>query len=290
MGQDALIADLVKRCIGLGFLQDIYTVKEARDRVQSLLVKLKQTGLLSDSYSNDHFSMQNIVRNAALSIASEDNHVFRLTKGKLDEWPNEEKLENYTDMFLQYCDFIEEFPRSIRCPRVRVFQIDNNDPHLKLPDSFFQEMKELRVLILTGIHLSPLPSSIGLPVELKNLSKLQIFDISNCSKLVHISSNLISSLTRLEELYMRNTSIQWKVNNEQENQNASLSELGNLNELTNLDLQIPNAAHLPKNLFFDRLQNYEIIVGSLDRYSKQEFKMPENHELVRFLAIQQKNV
>ncbi|KAL1329621.1 hypothetical protein HN51_046745 [Arachis hypogaea] len=331
MGHDALIADLVKRCIGLGFLQDIYTVREARDRVQSLLVKLKQSGLLSDSYSSDHFSMQNLVRNAALSIASADNHVFRLTKGKLDEWPDEDKLEKYTDIFLQHCDFIEEFPRRIRCPRVRVFHIDNNDPHLKIPDNFFQEMKELRVLILTGIHLLPLPSSIGyltklrmlclehckidekslciigelknlrilsfsgseiesLPVELKNLSKLQIFDISNCTKLGGIPPKVISSMTRLEELYMRNTSIQWKINEEQENQSeiASLSELGHLNQLSNLDLQIPSAAHLPKNLFFDRLQNYKIIVGSSERYSKQEFKMPEKYELVRFLAIQQK--
>ncbi|MCI54332.1 disease resistance protein, partial [Trifolium medium] len=33
MGPDTLIMDLMKHCVGLGFLQRVYTVKEARDRV-----------------------------------------------------------------------------------------------------------------------------------------------------------------------------------------------------------------------------------------------------------------
>ncbi|KAJ1392585.1 P-loop containing nucleoside triphosphate hydrolase [Sesbania bispinosa] len=37
LGQDALIMDLVKYCIGLGFLEGIYTIREARSRVYAWL-------------------------------------------------------------------------------------------------------------------------------------------------------------------------------------------------------------------------------------------------------------
>ncbi|TKY49668.1 disease resistance protein [Spatholobus suberectus] len=325
MAQDPSIMELVKNCIGLGFLQGVYTVREVRDRVYALVGKLKESGLLSDTYLSDHFTMQDIVRNAALSIASEENkHVFTMTKGKIYEWPDVDKLQRYATIFLQHCDISQGFPTSINYPRLRVLHVNNNDPCLKIPEGIFEGMKELNELIMTGVTLSPIPSSITflmklrmlcleqcmlggelsiigelenlrilslsgsdiekLPDELKKLTKLQIFDISNCSKLTKIPSNVISSLNSLEELYMTNTLIQWEV--EGHANNASLSELRDLNQLTVLDIQIPDVAYLPKNLFFDKLYSYKIVIGDLNAYSKMNFKMPEKYETSRFLAIQ----
>ncbi|XP_061370921.1 putative disease resistance protein At4g19050 [Gastrolobium bilobum] len=331
MGHDALIMDLVKYCIGLGFLQGISRLREAKDRVYALVGKLKQSGLLSDSYSNDHFTMQAIVRSAALSIASEeDKHVFTMTKGEIDEWPDEDKLERYTAICLQQCDIIEGFPNILKCPRLRVFHVNNIDPSLKIPDNFFEGMNELKVLILTGFHLSPLPSSIKcltklrmlclercmlgeglsimgqlkklrilslsgsdfekLPLELNELKKLQIFDISNCFKRQEIPSNVIKSFISLEELYMRNTFVEWNIEGgTNQRENASLSELRHLNWLTTLDIQIPNVDHLPKDLFFDKLYSYKIVIGDLKAYLETDFKMPEKYEASRFLAIQLKS-
>ncbi|RYR24640.1 hypothetical protein Ahy_B02g058150 isoform E [Arachis hypogaea] len=326
MEHDALVADLVRYCIGLGFLQGVYSVWEARDRVQMLLVKLKESGLLSNSYSSDRFTMQNLVRNAALSISSEERRVFMMAEEKLDEWPDEDLLKEYTVISLQRCNFIERFPVNMCCPRLRVFHIENNDPSLQIPDNFFKKMRELRVLILVGFNLSSLPSSIrylkklrmlcfekcilgerkqlgvlgelinlrilsfsgsdvkALPDELKHLSKLQIFDISNCYKLREFPHDVMKSLTRLEELYVRNTRIQWKAIND-----SVLSVLGDLNQLTNLDLQIPSVEHLPKNLFFDKLYSYKIIIGSLNRYLEADFKIPDKYDLSRCLALCQKD-
>ena len=50
MGHDALIMDLVKYCIGFGFLRGINTARQTRDKVYTLVAKLKESGLLSDSY------------------------------------------------------------------------------------------------------------------------------------------------------------------------------------------------------------------------------------------------
>ncbi|XLU80620.1 hypothetical protein S245_004040, partial [Arachis hypogaea] len=335
MDHDALVSDLVRLCIGLGFLQGIYTVKDARTRVQVMLMKLRESGLLSNSYSSDRFTMQNLVRNAALSIAFKERHMLMLTKGKIDEWPDDDELRRYIVISLRHCDVNEAITKSMTCDKLKILEINNNDPQLQLPDDFFKQMKELKVLILTGVHLSLLNSAIGcltklrmlclehctldssseelriienlknlrilsfsgsnidcLPVELGKLSKLQTLDISNCPKLRVIPPNVISRLTSLEKLYMRKTPIQWpKVINGAENderRNASLLELGGLNQLTNLDIQIQSVDHLPENLFFDKLSSYKIVIGSLSRYLEKDFKIPEKHELSRFLAIHQK--
>ncbi|MED6204292.1 hypothetical protein PIB30_007763, partial [Stylosanthes scabra] len=336
MGQDAFVLDLVRLCIGLGFLEGVYTAREARDQVQMLLMHLKEQGLLSDSYSNDRFTMQNLIRNAALSIASQNN-VFLLAKRKLDEWPDDDKLERYTAIFLHHCDVnTDEFPPSLKCPKLKVFHFHNNHQHFKIPKDFFHEMKELRVLALIGIDLSALSSTsmacltklrklcleqcinlneelckmIGncmknlrilsfsgsgiksLPTELKCLLKLQVLDISNCSELKSIPPGVISSLSNLEELYMRNTLVEWSVDNREEskNENASLSELGHLNQITNVDLQIPSVAHLPANLFFDKLYSYKIVIGSSSTHLEADFKIPDKYQLLRYLAIQEKDV
>ncbi|RYR24626.1 hypothetical protein Ahy_B02g058141 isoform F [Arachis hypogaea] len=326
MGQDALVSDFVRLCIGIGFLEGIYTVREARDKVQILLMKLKESGLLSNSYSISRFAMQNLVRDAALLTASEEKQIFMLTKCKLDEWPDEDKLEKYTAIFLRQCDVnTAEFPGNIRCPKLKVFHFDNNHHHFKIPGNFFQEMKELRVLILIGVDISELSSSIkclrklrklcleqcinlddqlcinigelknlrilsfsgsdikSLPVALMQLSKLQILDISNCSKLEVIPPGLISNLTSLEELYMSNISTEWESHD-----NASLSELGNLN-LSNIDLQIPSVDRLPKDLFFNNLHSYKIVIGSSNRHLEPELNVPEKYELLRYLAIREKD-
>ncbi|KAJ1392589.1 P-loop containing nucleoside triphosphate hydrolase [Sesbania bispinosa] len=260
LGQDALIMDLVKYCIGLGFLEGIYTVREARSRVYALVGRLKVSGLLSYSYPSDHFTMSDIVRSAALSIASKEKHVFTMIKGKVDEWPDKEKLERCLTklrmLCLEQCKLGEEL-------------------------SIIGALKNVRILSLSGSDIEKLP------VELKHLTMLQILDLSNCFKLREIPPKVISSLTSLAELYMRSTIIPWKVEEQtKQSENASLSELRHLNQLTTLDIQIRDVSYLPNNLFFDKLSNYSIIVGDLSEYLEMDFKIPEKYEESRFLAIQ----
>jgi len=95
MGHDALIMDLVKYCIGFGFLGGINTARQTSDKVYTLVAKLKESGLLSDSYSSDHFTMQDTIRSAALSIAYKENHLFTMTNRKVDELPDKAIQEEF---------------------------------------------------------------------------------------------------------------------------------------------------------------------------------------------------
>ncbi|KAL2347482.1 hypothetical protein Fmac_001482 [Flemingia macrophylla] len=104
--------------------------------------------------------------------------VFALTKEKLEKWQDKDKLESYSTISLQHCDvtdIINEFHEGIDSFTVRIFHLDNKDPHLRIPEGIFTRMKELRGLTLTDIHLSPLPSSI------KCLTKLRMLCLERCT-------------------------------------------------------------------------------------------------------------
>nr|KYP47023.1 Disease resistance protein At4g27190 family [Cajanus cajan] len=264
MGHKPLIMDLVKYCFGLGILEGVYSLRDARERICTSIQMLKDSSLIG-----------------------------------------------------------------INCSQLKFFQIDTDDPSLKIPNSFFERKKKLRVLILTGFHLSTLPSSIkglsnlrmlcleqctldgnlsiigklkklrilsfsgsqieNLPIDLGCLDKLQLLDISNCSIVEMIPRNLISRLTCLEELYIRKSLIKTLVKETNQSQISFLSELKHLHQLKVVDLCIPCATVLPKDLFFDKLNDYKIVIGEFKVLLVGDFRMPNKYEEFRSLALQLKD-
>jgi len=327
MGHQPLIMDLVKYCFGLGILEGVSSLWEARDKIKTSIQKLKDSGLLLNKISNKSFNMHDMVRDAALSISHNDHNFFTLRNGKLDDWP---ELEKCTSISICNSDIIDGLPEVINCPQLKLFQIDSNDPSLEIPDNVFRGMENLRVLILIGFRLSSLPSSIkcllklrmfclerctldcnlsilgelkklrilsfsgsqlkDVPYELHNLNKLQLLDISDCSELRIIPPNLISKLTCLEELYIRESLIKMLVEREtNKGQDLFLSEVENLHKLKVVDLSVPCASFFPNHLFFDNLKDYKIVIGDFELFSVGEFRMPDKYETFRVLALQLKD-
>ncbi|WVZ06512.1 hypothetical protein V8G54_019858 [Vigna mungo] len=307
MGNDALIMDLVKFCVGLNLLPGVHTISDARKRVKEMIRELEESSLLVRSYSIDRFNMHDIVRDVALSISSKEKLVLYMKNAILDEWPHENDFKRYSAIFLHFCDINDKLPEGIDCPRLEVLHIDSKHASFEIPDKFFKSMVRLRVLALTGINLSCLPSSIkclkklrmlcldgctlgenlsiigdlknlriltfsgsnieNLPLEFGQLDKLQFLDISNCLKLRQITSNIIPRMAILEEFYIRDNLIIWEAEENMKSENASLSELRHLNQLQNLDIHIHSSSHFPQNLFFDRLNSYKIVIGEFNLFN-----------------------
>ncbi|KAK7382048.1 hypothetical protein VNO80_00707 [Phaseolus coccineus] len=327
MGHQPLIMDLVKYCFGLGILEGVSSLWEARDRIKTSIQKLRDSGLLLDDSSINNFNRHDMVRDSALSIAYKDHNFFTLRNGKLDNWPG---LEKCTSISICNSDIIDGLPQVINCPQLKLFQIDTTDPSLEIPESFFRRMKNLRVLILIGFRLSSLPYSIqcllelrmlclerctldcnlsilgklkklrilsfsgsqlkNLPIELQSLDKLRLLDISDCSALKIIPPYLISSLACLEELYIRETLMKMLVESEiDKGQNLFLSELKNLHQLKVVDLSVPCVSVFPNHLFFEKLNDYKILIGDIELFSVGEFRMPDKYETFRVLALQLKD-
>ncbi|XLU46471.1 hypothetical protein S245_041285 [Arachis hypogaea] len=319
ISHQSLIADLVKYCYGLGILKGVHTLREAHDRIsKSSINKLKDSGLMLDCNSIDHFEMHDIVRDAALSIACKERKVFILRNDKLDFWPDKKQLQKLSGIHLHKSRIMVELPKVLNCPQLKFFHIDNDDPSLQIPDRFFERMEDLRVLVLSGIHLSNLPSSIeclanlrmlclekctlgNLSIinklknlrilslsgsriedwltELECLCKLQLLDISDCFINRFTRSLSLSSFTSLEELHIRNSLTN-------HSQISILSEVKHLHELNTIDVCIPNAEFLPTDLFFHELNDYKIVIGDFETLSTGDFKMPNKYETSRSLALQ----
>ncbi|KAH9754596.1 putative disease resistance protein [Citrus sinensis] len=193
------VKDLLYRGMGLGLFQNINTVDEARDRAHTLVDKLKNSCLLLDGDTSERFSMHDVVRDVAISIASRVQHVFAVENDDvpLTSWPDKDTLKKLVE-------------------------------------------------------------------EIGRLTQLRLLDLSNCSKLKVIPENVISSLSRLEELYIGESPIMWgKVGGvDGERRNASLDELNNLSKLTSLEILIQDEKALPRDLsFFKMLQRYRIFIG-----------------------------
>ncbi|XP_020992207.2 probable disease resistance protein At4g27220 [Arachis duranensis] len=325
MYHQSLIVDLVKYCYGLGILNDVHTLTGARQSISKSIQILKDSGLL-DSTSNDNFNMHDIVRDAALSIACKNQNVFTLRNKTLDVWPHKEQLERYSAIYLHKCHIVDGLPERVNCPRLTFFYIDCDGSTLKIPDTFFEGMEELRILVLSGIHLQSLPSSIKClpnlrmlclekctlgdlsilnhlrklrilslsgsrieywPTDLDGLSKLQFLDISNCFISSSTRSLSLSSFPNLEELYIENSLNKMEVEGQiNHSQISALSELKHLHQLNTLDVYIPSAELLPADLFFHELNDYKIVIGDFETISIGDFKMPKKYEASRSLALQ----
>ena len=103
----------------------------------------------------------------------------------------------------------------------------------------------------------------GLPDEMAQLSNLRLLNLNNCKELNAIPQNILSSLSRLECLDMTGCSkSQWAVvEGDHSNANACLSDLNHLSCLTTLFITIPYAQLLPKDILFDNLTRYAILIG-----------------------------
>lgn len=75
------------------------------------------------------------------------------------ELPDACMLRNCTKISLLYNDDLT-LPDQLKCPQLKVFQLYNKNPGLRISDKFFSRMKELEVLDMKGMqHLSLASSS-----------------------------------------------------------------------------------------------------------------------------------
>ncbi|XP_010659963.1 disease resistance protein At4g27190-like [Vitis vinifera] len=290
---------LLPYAMGLDLFDRIDSLEQARNRLLALVEILKASSLLLDSHEDrDKFvRMHDVVCNVVREIASKDPHPFVVREDVgLEEWSETDESKSYTFISL-HCKAVHELPQGLVCPDLQFFQLHNNNPSLNIPNTFFEGMKKLKVLDLSKMRFTVLPSSLDsltnlqtlrldgckledialigkltklevlslmgstiqqLPNEMVQLTNLRLLDLNDCKELEVIPQNILSSLSRLECLYMKSSFTQWAVEGES---NACLSELNHLSHLTTLEIDIPNAKLLPKDILFENLTRYGIFIG-----------------------------
>ncbi|GAY67552.1 hypothetical protein CUMW_257430, partial [Citrus unshiu] len=295
--------DLLKYCMGLGMFQRVHKLEDARTKMHAWVHELVDSCLLLVDDSGDNFSMHDVVRDVAISIACRDEHTFLVRNEDVWDWPDEdEKKECYAISVRD--SSIHELPEGLKCPQLQFLTIANSkDSFLEIdvPEDFFTGMRKLRVVHFSGMRLASLPYSIGLlqnlqtlclerstvgdiaiigklknlevlsflqsdivmlPKEIGQLTKLRLLDLTDCFKLKVIATNVLSSLTRLEALYMHNCYVEWEVETRgSEKRSASLDEFVRLPRLTTLEIEVRNDDILPEGFFTKKLARFKISVG-----------------------------
>ncbi|GAY65718.1 hypothetical protein CUMW_243230 [Citrus unshiu] len=119
------------------------------------------------------------------------------------------------------------------------------------------KLENLEILSFLESDIVELPKALG------QLTKLRLLDLTDCFRLKVIAPNVISSLIRLEELYMGNCSIEWEVERaNSKRSNASLDELMHLPRLTTLEIDVKNDSILPEGFLARKLERFQIHIGN----------------------------
>ncbi|KAL4605324.1 hypothetical protein ACB092_09G020400 [Castanea dentata] len=277
---------LLKKCFGLRLFHGISTLEEARNRIYTLVRSLKDSGLLLDAHdTSECVGMHDLTRDVALLIANETQNVLTIMDEGLVEWPDEDDMKMCTKIFVFNRD-IHELPDRLECPELRCLHVyaEDREGSFKISDTFFRGTRKLKVLDLTYMRISSLPSSLKLLTNLQTLSiigemknleilkiglltHLRMLDLSNCKKLEVIPANL----------YVGNSFTQWEVEG-LNNERASLAELKHLSRLSTLEVHIPDANMMPKDLLFEKLTRYKIFIGDVWDWS-------DKHENSRVLKL-----
>ncbi|GKV44810.1 hypothetical protein SLEP1_g51962 [Rubroshorea leprosula] len=298
MGHKFFLRDLLKYGVGLGLFAN--TIEEARNEVLTLISKLRAASLLIDDSDNNRFDMHDLIHDVAVSITSRDRQGLLLTGDHVPkEWSDMETRKDFKWICLRHSN-VDGLPEELESLHLTLFRLDNKNPSLQIPANFFKEMPRLKVLDLTGMHMSSLPSSIcllqnlhtlcldqsvlgdirtigelknleilslgwsefeELPGEIGQLTRLKLLDLSVCAKLKIIPPCVLASMSILEELYLGNSFDGWEVEENENQRNASLAELKHLKKLTNLEVCIPDIQMIPKDLFFENLKKFKIFIG-----------------------------
>ncbi|XP_060182791.1 probable disease resistance protein At4g27220 [Lycium barbarum] len=196
---------LISRLISEGLIDERETREAEFAEGYEILNRLEGVCLLEsgiDSEGNQCVKMHNLIRDMALRITKE-NPIFMVKAGvQLNDAPMEDEwLENLDKVSLMRNNIAEIPPgTSANCPRLTTLMLQQNYHLWKIPDSFFEHMKELRVLDLGHTCIEKLPDSVS---DLENLTALLL---AFCWNLRSIPT--LEKLKSLQELDLSGTGIQ----------------------------------------------------------------------------------
>ncbi|XP_068338079.1 probable disease resistance protein At4g27220 [Pyrus communis] len=241
---------------------------------------------------------------AILIASSGDGGQGFLVKAGCDlkDWPKN-SLEDYSAISLMGNE-IRNLPDELVCPKLEILLLQSNFEIEEIPEDFFQSPNALRVFDISSTEIISLPSSFNLltklqtlhldrcqsitdvsilgelkklevlsmresgieelPEEIGHLTNLRMLDLTMSTYIAVIPSNVISRLSKLEELYMQLSFADWgkKVEGEDDKTNASFDELICLPYLNSLKVDISDAECLPENVgFFRNWVNFDICIS-----------------------------
>ncbi|XP_040948740.1 probable disease resistance protein At4g27220 [Gossypium hirsutum] len=197
--------ELIECWIDEGFIDEMNTRQEMKDKGHAILKKLEDNCLLENGayqYGQPCKKMHDAVRDMALSITSINPRYMIQAGLQLEKLPKEEEWIRDIEKVSLKNNSISEIPIDMSPPKCQLLTtlLLQWNPIKKIPNSFFVNMPCLSVLDLSCTNIECLPDSIS---ELKNLTALLL---EGCEELRALPC--LSKLQRLKKLDLNFTSIE----------------------------------------------------------------------------------
>ncbi|XP_021761881.1 disease resistance protein RPS2-like [Chenopodium quinoa] len=216
--------ELIRLWIGERLIDDVLSLQAQYDLGHSIINKLLNSCLLEACQHKGSIKMHGLVRRMALSVSRDRFMVKAGVPSGLEFCGNFHAVS-----LINSSISLIPLSTSLNCTNLSTLLLQHN-PFEVIPESFFSNMRGLRVLSLSDTCIIRLPSSFSA------LQELQVLDLSCCQKLQQVP--LLSKLHKLEFLDLSRTAI--------EQFPSSLEMLKRLKEL-NLS-SIPEPNYLPKGI------------------------------------------
>ncbi|TYG71951.1 hypothetical protein ES288_D05G440600v1, partial [Gossypium darwinii] len=200
LGDAEIISDVLIMCgIGVGLFPNAFSIEDKRNEIGMALKKLQKSGLLLETDVAEMIRMHDVVRDFAHWLTSTGENRF-MVKDKLKEWPH--MVGCYTAIALWNCSSnIKNFPDKVEFSKLKTLFLKGGagDDLLVVPNTFFEEMKALRVLLLENVF--PLKGFHSLP-NLKTLCCIRCKLENFSSSLTNMRSIEILALfeTKFDEI------------------------------------------------------------------------------------------
>ncbi|KAF3456089.1 hypothetical protein FNV43_RR00732 [Rhamnella rubrinervis] len=217
------IQDLLNLVTGWGLFRNVYTLEAARDRLQTLLDKLKAHGLLSNGTDVDSVKMHDIIRDVGISIASADPYNMYNIRGndELKECLENDKLKDALAISLGANYEDESLPSRLKCSNLHLLwmidfdEVGRADRTVELFTSIkfekLQEARGSRILKLKfQCSINSLLGERGFKMLLKRSENLYIDGIKGLKNLVY-ELNRDAGLPHLKNLKVNNVETQYVI-------------------------------------------------------------------------------
>jgi len=186
--------DLIAYLIDEGVIKGLKSREAEFNKGHSILNKLERVCLL-ESAEEGYVKMHDLIRDMTIQILQENSQGMVKAGAQLRELPGEEEWTEHLMRVSLMHNQIKEIPssHSPRCPYLSTLLLCRNSEMQFIADSFFEQLRGLKVLDLSRTNITKLPDSVS---ELVSLTALLLI---GCNMLRHVPSlEKLRALKRLD--------------------------------------------------------------------------------------------
>ncbi|KAK3000552.1 hypothetical protein RJ639_020573 [Escallonia herrerae] len=292
------VTELIQCWTADGLICENQTLEESFNNGVALIDILKESSLLALGEVTGTVKMHDVIRDVAIWLSQREEEFGFSSESEVSLHELPKKFQKYRRVsFLKKT--MKKLPsRLLECSKLTVLLLQGN-PLKDIPNEFFLELRELKVLNLSGTQITSLPASLLQLEELRALLlrdcrslerlpplgalyNLRVLDLSstpikelpkgmgnlrnlgdlNLSRTLHletIEAGAISGLTGLENLDMSFSAYEWDCAAEE---SATYGELLTLERLSVLNIRLDRVDCLvSSSAWLKKLRSFSIQVG-----------------------------